>query len=120
MRWLFLTSFFFSLLSLCGCSGSTSPEGAASAASSNKMSQDLANLQGKWRIESSIWNGVEEPPVAKTVTILIQDDQFIIIDRDGNRQNERIQLLPDKNPKAINCWSKDGEGKPNPGIYSLE
>jgi uncharacterized protein (TIGR03067 family) len=54
------------------------------------------------------------------VTILFQDDQFIIIDRDGNRMQDRIQLLPDKNPKAINCWSKDGEGKPNLGIYTLE
>jgi uncharacterized protein (TIGR03067 family) len=79
----------------------------------------LAKLQGTWRIESSTWNGVREPEAAKSVTIVFQGEKFIVVDKDGNRQEETIRLMPDRNPKAIDCWSKDG-GQPAPGIYSLE
>jgi uncharacterized protein (TIGR03067 family) len=106
--------------SATACSGPHSPEGSTGAAAGNLAKQDLDNLQGTWRIESSIWNGVEDPEIAKKVTILFQDDQFIVVDRDGNRQKERIQLLPDRNPKAIDCWNKGGGGQANPGIYVLE
>jgi len=80
---------------------------------------DLDKLQGTWRIESSTWNGVADPEVFKSVTILFQGDMFIIVDKDGNRQQETIKLMPDQNPKAIDCTSKDG-GQPAPGIYSFE
>lgn len=49
-----------------------------------------------------------------------QDDKFICVDIDGNRLPEdTIKLMPDQNPKAIDCWSK-GQGQAAPGIYSLE
>jgi len=51
--------------------------------------------------------------------MLFQSDRFIVVDRDGNRQQETFKLLPDQNPKAIDCTSKRG-GQPAPGIYSLD
>jgi len=57
--------------------------------------------------------------MAKSVTILFQGDKFIVVDRDGNRQHETFKLLPDQNPKAIDCTNKSG-GQPAPGIYSLD
>jgi uncharacterized protein (TIGR03067 family) len=80
---------------------------------------DVDKLHGTWQIESSIWNGVREPDAAKSVTILFKGDKFIVVDKEGNRQEETIKLMPDQNPKAIDCWSKGG-GQAAPGIYSLE
>jgi uncharacterized protein (TIGR03067 family) len=117
-----LPEFFvlIALITISACSGPRSPEGEASAATRDLAKQDLDKLQGAWRVESSIWNGVEDPEIAKSVTILFQDDKFIVVDRDGKRQEpERIRLIPDQNPKAIDCWSKGGS-QPSPGIYSLE
>jgi len=119
MRWLPGSFVLVALITISACSGSRSPEREASAATTDLAKQDLDKLQGTWRIESSFWNGVEDPEIAKTVTILFQDDKFIVVDRDGNRQQERFKLMPDRNPKAIDCWSKGGS-QPAPGIYSLE
>jgi uncharacterized protein (TIGR03067 family) len=117
------------MLSATACSGPRSPKPAAragepSAAATTVAPRDLAKedlnkLQGTWRIESSVWNGVRESAVARSVTILFQDDKFIVVDKDGNRQVETIKLMPDQNPKAIDSWSK-GADQPSPGIYSLE
>ena len=79
----------------------------------------MDKLQGTWRIESSSWNGVREPDIARSVTILFQGDKFIVVDKDGNHQQETITLRPDQNPKAIDCSSK-GSGQAAPGIYFLE
>jgi uncharacterized protein (TIGR03067 family) len=79
---------------------------------------DLDQLQGAWRIESSWWNGAPEPAAARSITILFQGNQFIVVDRDGNRQEETIELMPDRDPKAIDHWAKGGGRAP--GIYSLE
>jgi uncharacterized protein (TIGR03067 family) len=79
----------------------------------------LAKLQGTWRIETSVWNGRPDPEIVRSITVLFQGEKFIVIDRDGNRQEERIKLMPEQNPKAIDCWSKGG-GQAAPGIYSLE
>jgi uncharacterized protein (TIGR03067 family) len=116
------------MLSATGCSGPRSPEPAARAGepsaattpvgSSDRAKEDLNKLQGTWRIESSFWNGVREPAVARSVTILFQDDKFIVVDKDGNRQVETIKLMPEQNPKAIDSWRK-GADQPSPGIYSL-
>ena len=119
MRWLPVSFVFVAMIAVGACSGPRSPEGEASAATTDLAKQDLGKLQGTWRIESSFWNGVEDPEIAKTVTILFQDDKFIVVDRDGNRQQERFKLMPDRNPKAIDYWSKGGS-QPAPGIYSLE
>jgi uncharacterized protein (TIGR03067 family) len=108
------------LLSTTACSGSHTPEGSAGAATSELAKQDLDLLQGTWRVQSSTWNGVPESDVALSVTLIFQGDKFIVVDRDGNRQVERIRLMPDQDPKAIDCWSKDGGGQSSPGIYSLE
>ncbi len=102
------------------CSGPRSPESVAEAGTSESAKHDSEFLQGTWRIESSFWNGVEDSEIAKSVKILFQGDKFIVVDRDGNRQEERIKLIPDQNPKAIDCWSKASDGQANPGIYSLE
>jgi uncharacterized protein (TIGR03067 family) len=79
----------------------------------------LDRLQGSWRIETSLWNGVSDPEVMKSVTIVIQGDNFIWVDRDGNRRTDRIRLMPQQNPRAIDYWS-NGENKASLGIYSLE
>ncbi len=92
------------------CSGPRSPESVAEAGTSESAKHDSEFLQGTWRIESSFWNGVEDSEIAKSVKILFQGDKFIVVDRDGNRQEERIKL----------SWSKAGGGQANPGIYSLE
>ena len=106
MKWLPISFVVVALMTLSACSGPRSPR------------QDLDRLQGTWRVESSSWNGVEDPEIAKTITILFQDDKFIVVDRDGIRQQpETVRLLPSQNPKAIDFWSKDGS---QPGIYSLE
>jgi uncharacterized protein (TIGR03067 family) len=95
------------------------PTPTTSTASVDLAEKDLAKLQGTWRIETSLWNGVREPDIARSVTILFQGNKFIVIDQDGNRQEETIQLMPDQNPKAIDCSSK-GDSVASPGIYSLE
>jgi len=119
MRWLLVSIPAVALLSVAGCSESRSPERAASAASLSLADPDLDKLQGTWRIESSTWNGVEDPEIAKNVTIFFQGDKFIVVDRDGNRQQETIKLMPAQNPKAIDSTSKGG-GQPAPGIYAHE
>ena len=80
---------------------------------------ELDRLQGSWRIESSLWNGVADPEVVKSVTIVIQGHNFIWVDRDGNRRMDTIRLMPEQNPRAIDYWSK-GENQASLGIYSLE
>jgi uncharacterized protein (TIGR03067 family) len=119
MRWLLASIPVVALLSVAGCSESRFPEETARAASLSLADPDLDKLQGTWRIESSTWYGVEDPEIAKSVTLLFQGDRFIVVDRDGNRQQESIKLMPDQTPKAIDCTSKGG-GQPAPGIYSLE
>jgi uncharacterized protein (TIGR03067 family) len=66
-----------------------------------------------------MWNGVPDPPAAKSVTVIFDGDKFITVDRDGNRLVERIKLMPEQNPKAIDYWNKDS-GPAQPGIYTLE
>jgi uncharacterized protein (TIGR03067 family) len=117
------------LLSTTACSRPRSPEAApgaqprpaATLASPRDLAKkDLDQLQGTWRIESSLWNGVREPDIARSVTIIFQGDTFICVDKDGNRlPEETIRLMPDQNPKAIDCSSKGG-GRAAPGIYTLE
>src|SRR6516162_4714305 len=109
MRYLSVSFLIVTLISIGACSGPHSPEGEASAATSDLAKQDLDKLQGAWRIESSMWNGVEEPPIAKKVKIIFQDDKLIQVDIDGIRlPPQPIKLMPDQNPKAIDFWSRDG------------
>src|SRR5262245_32219887 len=108
------------LLSMAACSGSRTPEGTAGAATNELAQQELNKLQGTWRIESSTWNGVPESEVVLRATYIFQGDKFIVVDLDGNRMEERIQIIPNQDPKAIDCWSKDGKGQATPGIYTLE
>ena len=110
MKWHLFCCVVLALLSTTACSRSRSPDLAK---------EDLDKLQGTWRIESSWWNGAPEPEAARSVTILFQGDKFIVVDRDGNRQEETIRLMPDQTPKAIDCWSNNG-GQASPGIYELE
>jgi uncharacterized protein (TIGR03067 family) len=91
----------------------------ASSAAPTPAAGDLDKLQGAWRVESSLWNGVADPATERTVTIRFEGDKFVVVDRDGNRQEETIRLMPDRTPKAIDCSSK-GSGAAAPGIYSLE
>jgi uncharacterized protein (TIGR03067 family) len=113
------------LLSTTACSrqrpadAAREPAAATSVAERDLAEKDLAKLQGTWRIETSVWNGVREPDVVKGITIIFQGDKFIVLDKDGNRQEETIRLMPGQNPKAIDCSSR-GERLASPGIYSLE
>src|SRR5712692_5746923 len=89
------------VLSAAACSRQRAPEeapGPAAALSTpDRAQQELDKLQGTWRIESSVFNGIREPDVVKSITIVFQGDKFIVIDRDGNRQEETIKLMPDQN-----------------------
>jgi uncharacterized protein (TIGR03067 family) len=108
------------LVSTTACSRRRSPQAAAPAAPPDLAKEELDKLQGTWRIESSVWNGVRDPESAKSITIRFQGDKFIVVDKDGIRHSEEtIQLMPDQNPKAIDCWSKGG-GPAAPGIYTLD
>jgi uncharacterized protein (TIGR03067 family) len=119
MRRLLASILVVASLSVTGCGESRDPVGVARAASPSRVDSDLDKLQGTWRIESSTWNGVEEPEIAKSVVIHFEGDKFIVVDRDGNRQQETIKLMPDQEPKAIDRTGQHG-GQPAPGIYSLE
>lgn len=70
-------------------------------------------------VESSLWNGVADPEVVKSVTIVIQGDSFIWVDRDGNRRMDTIRLMPEQSPRAIDYLSR-GENQASLGSYSLE
>jgi uncharacterized protein (TIGR03067 family) len=104
------------LLAIPACTRSRPP---VRAAAHDPVKEDLDRLQGAWRIESSWLNGRQEPEVARSVTILFHGDRFIVVDKDGNRLEETIKLLPDRNPKAIDRRDKGGI-LAGPGIYSLE
>jgi uncharacterized protein (TIGR03067 family) len=119
MKWLLFSVPVLALLSVNGCSESRSAKAVVASAPNRRVDTDLNQLQGTWRIESSTWNGVDDPEIAKTVTVLFQGDQFIVVDRDGNRQTETIQLRPAQNPKSIDCTSQT-QGRLLRGIYSLE
>jgi uncharacterized protein (TIGR03067 family) len=119
MKWLLFSFPVLALLSLAGCSESPAAKLVGSSAPTRPTDRDLDLLQGTWRIESSIWNGIAEPEIAKTVTILFEGDNFIVVDRDGNRLTERIHLMPDQNSKSIDSTSQT-QGRRSPGIYSLE
>jgi uncharacterized protein (TIGR03067 family) len=107
------------LSSIPACSRLRSPAAAPPAGSPDLARSELDRLQGSWRIESSLWNGVADPEVMKSVTIIIQGDNFIWVDRDGKRRMDTIRLLPEQNPRAIDYWSKR-ENQTSFGIYALE
>jgi uncharacterized protein (TIGR03067 family) len=119
MKRLLFSFLILELLSLAGCSEPRAAKQAASSTPTRPSDRDLDLLQGTWRIESSIWNGVAAPEIARTVTVLFEGDKFIVVDRDGYRQTETIHLMPDQNPKSIDSTSET-RGRPLPGIYSLE
>ena len=84
MKWLLCSFPVLALLSVTGCSESRSAKAVAGSAPDRRVDPDLDRLQGTWRIESSTWNGVDDPEIAKTVTVLFQGDKFIVVDQDGN------------------------------------
>jgi uncharacterized protein (TIGR03067 family) len=121
-RWTFL---MLAGLSAAGCSRTHSEapavQGQALAApiDANELARnDLKQFQGAWRIERLVWDGVSDPNAGDGVTYLFEGEKFIMLDRDGNRQEETIKLLPGQTPKAIDCWGEAGRAVP--GIYSLE
>src|SRR5436305_4212308 len=89
------------LLGTAACSRSRPPAAAPPPG-------DLDQLQGAWRIEASWWNGAPEPAAARSVTIHFRGDKCIVVDKDGNGYEETIALMPERNPKAIDRWGKDG------------
>jgi len=119
MKWHQLFFVVLILLSIPACSRLRSPAAARPSASRDLAQSELDSLQSSWRIESSLWNGVSDPEVVKGVTIVIQGDSFIWVDRDGNRRMDTIRLMPEQNPRAIDYWNK-GEDQASFGIYSLE
>jgi len=108
------------LFSTTACTRPPSPVASTSGAPSDLARQDLDALQGTWRIESSVWNGVRERDVALRITLIFQGDKLTWVDKDGIAyQQDTIKLMPERSPKAIDNWSK-GRGQVVPGIYSLE
>jgi uncharacterized protein (TIGR03067 family) len=122
MKGHFLLSVVIALLSTTACSRPRSPVGATSAAPGDQAEedQDLDKLQGTWRIESSVWNGVPERGVALKTTLIFQGGKLTWVDKDGiHYQEDTIKLMADQSPRAIDNWNK-GRGQAVPGIYSLE
>ena len=120
MKGHFLLFVVIALLSATACSGPRSPVAATSAAPGDLAKEDLDKLQGTWRIESSVWNGVPERDVALSTTLVFQGDKLTWVDKDGIRyQEDAIKLMPEQTPRAIDNWSK-GRGQAAPGIYSWE
>jgi uncharacterized protein (TIGR03067 family) len=117
------------VLSTTGCSRLRSVENASaastgepvptSAVSADRVRDDLEKLQGTWRIEASIWNGVRQSDADKQLRIIFQANKLIVVDKDDQHREETIKLMPDRRPKAIDYWSKGG-GQASPGIYALE
>jgi uncharacterized protein (TIGR03067 family) len=118
------------LLDTTACSWPAAPEAtpqaqpglaaAATRTTADPVKQDLDKLQGTWQVESTVWNGSREPEAAQNVRFIVQGDQLICVDKDGNRMEaDRILLMPAQNPKGIDYWSK-GQGQAAPGIYSLD
>jgi uncharacterized protein (TIGR03067 family) len=104
------------LLSTTACSRPRSPVAAASAAPGDAAKTDLDKLQGTWRIEALVWNGVPERDVALSVTLVFQGNKLTWVDKDGiPYQEDTIQLMPDQSPRAIDNRSK-GRGQAVPGI----
>src|SRR6266446_4595658 len=99
MQWRLLSFLVIAVLSSLGCSRQRSaetvpgarPGAAATSAEPRDLAKDDSNkllakddsnkLQGAWRVESSVWNGIRDPDIAKSVKILIQGDKFIVIDK---------------------------------------
>ncbi len=98
--WFFV---ILTLFSVPACSRLRSPAAAPPAASSDLARSELDRLQGSWRIESSLWNGVADPEIMKSVTIVIQGDNFIWVDRDGKRRTDTIRLMPEQNPRQLSA-----------------
>jgi uncharacterized protein (TIGR03067 family) len=108
------------LLSTSACSGPSTPVAATSAAPGDLVKEDMDKLQGTWRMESSVWNGVPERDVALRITLIFQGDKLIWVDKDGIQyQEDTIKLMPDQSPKAMDNWNI-GRGQAAQGIYSLE
>ena len=129
MRTLCLSLLATAIFSSIACSPARVPKTAtteksqpssASPDTRDSSGADLQTLQGTWQVVSSIWNGTPEPTASRSVTFRIQGDKVTVLDRDGNRfQEETIKLLPEQNPKAIDCFRIDGN-LTSLGIYSLE
>jgi uncharacterized protein (TIGR03067 family) len=116
----FLSFLVIALLSTTACSRPSAPVAATSAAPADLAKEDLDKLQGTWRIETWVWNGVPERDVALRTTLIFQGSKLIWVDKDGiHYQEDTIKLMPDQSPRAIDNWSK-GLGQAAPGIYSLE
>jgi uncharacterized protein (TIGR03067 family) len=124
MKGHFLLFVVIALLSTTACSRPRSPVAATSAAPGDLVKEDLDKLQGTWRIETSVWNGVPERDVALSTTLIFQGSKLTWVDKDGiHYQEDTIKLMPDQSPRAIDNWSKGrGQAAPgiSPGIYSLE
>jgi uncharacterized protein (TIGR03067 family) len=115
MKWQPLVLGAMALLSATACSRPRS-----AVAPLDLANEELDKLQGTWRIESSVWNGVPERGVALSVTLVVHGDKLTWVDKDGiHYQEDTIKLMPDQSPKAIDNWSK-GRSQAAPGIYSLE
>ena len=119
MKRMFFSSAVIALVTLIGCSEQRFSKGTSNVSLPGQTKSDADQLQGSWRIESSRWNGVEDPEIAKTVAVRFQGDKFIVVDKDGNSRTETIQLNPGLDPKTIDCTNSDN-GRPSPGIYTLE
>ena len=120
MKGHFLLFVVIALLSTTACSRQRSSDAEIFAALGDLAKEDLDKLQGTWRIESSVWNGVPERGVALSATLIFQGSKLTWVDNDGiHYQEDTIKLMPDQSPRAIDNWSK-GHGQAAPGIYSLE
>ena len=116
------------LFSALGCNREGKNDGGAvsesvakaatvSTAARHGTIDDLDQLQGEWRIELLVWDGVSNAQ-AGGVVYKFEANKFIAVEANGARHVETIKLMPSQGQKAIDCW--DESGRHVPGIYALK
>jgi uncharacterized protein (TIGR03067 family) len=90
-----------------------------------KAEDDLKMLQGIWyrmysEIDGKAWPS-DVPPKSPRVKVLIRDDAWMGVDKDGTHVKQHtIRLDPTQRPKAIDLFTADEQQAGILGIYKLE
>lgn len=92
-------------------------------AADGQAKADLDRLQGTWVLVAMEHEGDESPADAfEGWTAEYRGNQVTLRAGDNTRRRGIVTLDPERNPKAINTWDKDGpyEDQTVPGIYQLD
>jgi uncharacterized protein (TIGR03067 family) len=93
----------------------------AGRASDDPTGRDLAALQGVWRLETQVVNGVRSPDErTRPWVLVVEGDIYNPGSRDSSVEYQ-MRIDAARNPHAIDFIPKDGQrrGRPLRGIYRL-